>query len=80
MDEFIEIKDGEFNDHQYITSMSGGKDSKKSGKSFPRAMDVKTWALGKEPDDEDQLKLSLSEDGFEDFTGPACQSHYGLCE
>ena len=28
MDEFIEIKDGEFNDHQYITSMSGGKDSK----------------------------------------------------
>ena len=47
---------------------------------FPLANDVKSWALGKDPDNDKQLELDLEGDDFWDFEGPTCQSHYGLCE
>lgn len=53
---------------------------KKTKSTYPQALDVKTWALGKEPDSEAQQELDLEGDDYHDFTGPACQSHYGLCE
>jgi len=51
-----------------------------TGITYNTALDVKAWALGQNPRILAQLELDIDGDEFENFEGPACQSHYGLCE
>ena len=51
---------------------------KNSDSYYSIAMDVRDWAIGAPVDN--RTDDMFSDDDFEDITGPACNSIYGLCE